>query len=185
MADELEGKRVAFLVSNEGVEERELTEPWEAVRRAGGRPELLATDGGDVQCFEHLDRVSTATVDATTDHADPADYDALVLPGGVANADNLRQDPHAVRFVRACFDTGTPVGVICHAPWILADAGVLAGRTLTSFPSLKTDLTNTGATWVDEEVRVDGRLVSSRRPDDLPAFCREIVHVFAGVAAAH
>ena len=99
MADELEGKRVAFLVSNEGVEERELTEPWEAVRRAGGRPELLATDGGDVQCFEHLDRVSTATVDATTDHADPADYDALVLPGGVANADNLRQDPHAVRFV--------------------------------------------------------------------------------------
>ena len=114
MADALEGMRIAFLVANEGVEEREPREPWEAVRRAGGRAELIAPDGGDVQCFEHLDRTGAAPVDVTTEIADPADYDALVLPGGVADADQLRLDPHAVHFVRACFDAGKPVGVICH-----------------------------------------------------------------------
>jgi protease I len=184
MADELRGIRVAFLVANEGVEEVELTEPWETVRRAGGKPELLAPQPGDVQCFEHFDLAGTAPVDLITEVADPRDYDALVLPGGVANADQIRLDHHAVRFVRACFDAGKPVAVICHGPWILTDAGVAEGRTMTSFPSLQTDLRNAGANWVDEEVHVDGRLVSSRRPDDLPAFCREIVQVFSGVGAA-
>jgi protease I len=177
--NELEGARVAFLVANEGVEQRELTEPWEAVRRAGATPVLIAPDGGDVQCFEHLDRADTAQVDVKTADADASDYDALVLPGGVANADELRTDHHAVRFVRQCFEHHKPVGVICHGPWILADAGVLDGRVITSWPSLKTDLHNAGATWIDAEVQVDGSLVSSRKPDDLPAFCREIVQVFA------
>ena len=170
-----------FLVANEGVEERELSEPWEAVRRAGGRAELLATrrwrravlraPRSYGHCARRRDHRAWPTPGTTT---------RWVLPGGVANADQLRSDPHAVHFVRACFDAGKPVGVICHGPWILADAGVLGGRTMTSWPSLKTDLQNAGATWVDEEVRVDGRLVSSRKPDDLPAFCREIVNLFAG-----
>jgi len=124
--------------------------------------------------------VAYATTLASREDADATDFDALVLPGGVAKADELRTDHRAVRFVRQCFDQGKPVAVICHGPWILADAGVLDGRTLTSWPSLKTDLHNAGATWVDEEVHVDGELVSSRKPDDLPAFCREIVQVFAG-----
>jgi protease I len=176
---ELEGVRVAFLVANEGVEQRELTEPWDAVRRAGGAPVLVAPESGTVQCFEHLDRADTAPVDVTVHDARADDFDALVLPGGVANADELRTDDDAVHFVRRVFDTGKPVGVICHGPWILAEADVLDGRTLTSWPSLETDLENAGATWVDEEVHVDGELVSSRKPDDLPAFCREIVQAFS------
>jgi protease I len=183
IVDELEGVRVAFLVANEGVEQRELTEPWEAVRRAGGEPVLLAPEPEDVQCFQHLDRADTAPVDVIVRDAHAAEYGALVLPGGVANADELRLDDDAVRFVRECFDAHRPVGVICHGPWILAEAGVVDGRTLTSWPSLQTDLRNAGATWVDEEVHVDGELVSSRKPDDLAAFCREIVHVFASTAA--
>lgn len=180
MTEELAGLRVAFLVANEGVEEAELTAPWEAVTRAGGSPQLLAPQAGGVQCFQHLDRSGTAPVDHPIADVEPADYDALVLPGGVANADQLRTDHHAVRFVRECFDAGKPVAVICHGAWILVEAGVLHGRTLTSWPSLKTDLHNAGASWVDEEVRVDGQMVSSRKPDDLPAFCRELVHLFAG-----
>jgi protease I len=179
VTDDLSGVRVAFLVANEGVEQRELTDPWDAVRRAGGEPVLLAPETGAVQCFEHLDRADVAPVDATVHDASSDEFDALVLPGGVANADELRLDDDAVRFVRRCFDRGMPVGVICHGPWILAEADVLDGRTLTSWPSLETDLENAGATWVDEEVHVDGGLVSSRKPDDLPAFCREIVHAFA------
>jgi protease I len=171
--------RVAFLVANEGVEQRELTEPWDAVRRAGGEPVLIAPDAGTVQCFEHLDKADTAPVDATVGESAPDDFQALVLPGGVANADELRADDDAVKFVRDVFDAHKPVGVICHGPWILAEADVLEGRTLTSWPSLETDLENAGATWVDEEVHVDRELVSSRKPDDLPAFCREIVEVFA------
>jgi protease I len=182
--DQLAGMRVAFLVANEGVEQRELTEPWEAVRNAGGEPVLVAPDAGNVQCFEHHDRGDLAPVDMTLGEADADDYDALVLPGGVANADELRTDHRAVRFVRRCFDRAKPVAVICHGPWILADAGVLDGRTLTSWPSLKTDLHNAGATWVDREVQVDRELVSSRKPADLPAFCREIVQVFAGARAS-
>jgi deglycase len=183
MADELDGTRVAFLVANEGVEQRELTEPWDAVRHAGATPVLLAPQAGEVQLFQHLDRAETRRADAAIAEVDPADFDALVLPGGVANADELRTDHHAVRFVRRVFEDGKPTGVICHGSWILTDAGVLEGRTLTSWPSLKTDLHNAGATWVDEEVRVDGTLVSSRKPDDLPAFCRELVKAFAPTAA--
>jgi protease I len=179
MTDELAGLTVAFLTANEGVEEAELTAPWEAVTRAGGRAELLAPEAGEVQCFQHLDRSGTAPVDHPIGEVDADDYDALVLPGGVANADEIRTDHDAVRFVRQCFEAGKPVAVICHGPWIFTDAGVASGRTLTSWPSLKTDLHNAGASWVDEEVHVDGRLVSSRKPDDLPAFCRELVHVFA------
>ena len=179
MNEDLSGVRVAFLVANEGVEQRELTEPWEAVRRAGGEPVLVAPESGEVQCFEHLYRADTVPVDVTVHDARPEDYDALVLPGGVANADELRTDDDAVRFVRRHFDDHKPVAVICHGPWILAEAEVLDGRTLTSWPSLETDLENAGATWVDEEVHVDGSLVSSRKPDDLPAFCREIVQLFA------
>jgi protease I len=179
MADELAGLRVAFLVANEGVEEAELTTPWEAVRRAGAQADLLAPEAGVVQCFQHVDRSGTAPVDQRIGDVEAADYDALVLPGGVVNADQIRTDHHAVHFVREFFEVGKPVGVICHGPWILADAGVAHGRTLTSWPSLKTDLHNAGANWVDEEVRVDGLLVSSRKPGDLPAFCRELVRVFA------
>jgi protease I len=184
VTDDLAGVRVAFLVANEGVEQRELTEPWDAVRRAGGEPVLIAPDAGTVQCFEHLDRGDSAPVDQTVHDAAPDDFDALVLPGGVANADELRTDRDAVHFVRSVFDARKPVGVICHGPWILAEADVLGGRTLTSWPSLETDLENAGATWVDEEVHVDGRLVSSRKPDDLPAFCREIVQAFATTRSA-
>jgi deglycase len=179
MAEELAGLRIAFLVANEGVEEAELRAPWEAVMRAGGQPELLAPEAGMVQCFQHVAPSGTAPVDRLIADVEPAEYDALVLPGGVVNADRIRTDHHAVRFVRGCFEAGQPVGVICHGPWILTDAGVADGRTLTSWPSLKTDLHNAGANWVDEEVRVDGLLVSSRKPDDLPAFCREVVRVFA------
>ena len=178
----LTGRRVAFLVADEGVEQAELTEPWNAVLEAGGRPALLAPHVGLVQAFRHLDRGDRFAVDSTVGAADLTDYDALVLPGGVANADSLRTDPEAVHFVRGCFDAEKPVAVICHGAWILADAGVLEGRTLTSWPSLKTDLHNAGAQWVDEEVRVDGSLVSSRKPDDLPAFCRELVLAFGAGA---
>jgi protease I len=184
MADELRDLRVAFITSNEGVEQLELTEPWSALQQAGARTELIAPKSGEVQCFNHLDPGDTWSVDRTTEDADASDYDALVLPGGVTNGDQIRTDPHAVHFVRGMFEAGKPVAVICHGPWILTDAGVANGRTLTSWPSLKTDLTNAGATWVDEEVRVDGTLVSSRKPDDLPAFCREIVEVFSRVGAA-
>ena len=179
MADELRGIRVAFVVANEGIEQVELTEPWQAGERAGGQPQLIAPEPGEAQAFRHLDKGDTFPVDRTTADADPSEYDALVLPGGVANGDQIRTDEHAVHFVRRIFEDEKPAAVICHGPWILTDAGVARGRTLTSWPSLKTDLHNAGAQWVDEEVHVDGRLVSSRKPDDLPAFCRELVRVFA------
>ena len=178
--DELHGRRVAFLVANEGVEQAELEEPWRAVTAAGGTPVLVAPSRDDVQAFRHLDRADRFPVDELAEDAAADDFDALVLPGGAANADALRTDHHAVRFVRECFDAHKPVAVICHGPWILADAGVLDGRTLTSWPSLKTDMHNAGAEWVDEEVRVDGDLVSSRKPADLPRFCLAMVDAFAG-----
>jgi protease I len=178
MAGELDGKTIAFLAT-EGVEQVELTEPWKAVQDAGGKPELLSLEPGAVQAFNHLDKADTFPVDHTVTEADAGRYDALVLPGGVANPDALRLDPGAVGFVRAFFDQAKPVAVICHGPWTLIDAGVVQGRTITSWPSLRTDLRNAGATWVDEEVHVDEGLVSSRNPGDLPAFCPKLVEEFA------
>lgn len=179
MTDELRGKKIAFLTANEGVEQIELTEPWEAVSEAGAEVELLAPESGEVQAFEHLDKGETFTATRSVDEAEAGEYDGLVLPGGVANPDQLRTHPHAVRFVRGFFEAGKPVGVICHGPWTLIEADVVKGRTLTSWPSLQTDLRNAGAEWVDEEVHVDQGLVSSRKPDDLPAFKAKIVEEFA------
>jgi len=178
MAD-LNGKKIAFLVATEGVEQVELTEPWKAVQAAGAQPELISPEQGKVQAFNHLDKGDTFEVDHTAADADASSYDGLVLPGGVANPDFLRMDENAVRFARSFFEQGKPVGVICHGPWTLVEAGVLRGRTITSWPSLRTDIENAGGKWVDEEVVVDNGLVSSRRPDDLPAFCAKIVEEFA------
>jgi protease I len=177
---DLSGKTIAFLVATEGIEQVELTEPWAAVEQAGGTPKLLSLESGKVQAFNHLDKADTFTVDAVVADADPTSYDGLVLPGGVANPDALRTDDDAVAFVRDFVESDRPVAAICHAPWTLAEAGVLRGRRLTSWPSLQTDLRNAGAEWVDEEVVVDGRLVTSRKPDDLPAFNEAMVELFAG-----
>lgn len=179
MAEQLKGKRVAFLMANEGVEQVELTEPLEAVREAGAEAELIAPEAGAIQGFNHLDKGDTFTADEAVGDADAEQFDALVLPGGVANPDQLRTKPEAVRFVRAFFEAGKPVGVICHGPWTLVEADVVRGRTLTSWPSLQTDLRNAGAEWVDEEVHVDQGLVSSRKPDDLEAFCAKVVEEIA------
>ena len=168
-------RTVAFLVAPEGIEQVELTGPWEAVTEAGARPVLLSTEDGEVQAFNHLDKGDTFPVDVLVADADVADYDALVLPGGVANPDNLRTDDDAVSFVRDFVASGKPVAAICHAPWTLVEADAVRGRTLTSWPSLQTDLRNAGATWQDEEVVVDGNLITSRKPDDLPAFNRELL----------
>jgi protease I len=179
MAGKLDGKRIAFLVAPEGIEQVELTEPWRAVEDAGGAAELISTESGEVQAFNHLDKADTFSVDKTVSDADVSDYDGLVLPGGVANPDFLRMDDGAVGFVRGFFEAAKPVGVICHGPWTLVEADVLKGRTITSWPSLKTDIENAGGNWVDEEVHVDAGLTSSRNPDDLPAFCAKIVEEFA------
>ena len=177
MAGKLDGKTIAFLAT-EGVEQVELTEPWKAVEDAGGRPELISLEEGEVQAFNHLDRGDTFRADRAVADADASAYDGLVLPGGVANPDFLRADENAVAFVRAFFDQAKPVAAICHGPWTLVEADVLRGRTITSWPSVKTDIRNAGATWVDEEVHVDQGLVSSRKPDDLPAFCAKLVEEF-------
>lgn len=171
----LQSKKVGFVVANEGVEQVELTEPWKAVQDAGATPVLLAPAPGTVQAFNHLDKADSFEVDQPVGEADPDEFAAIVLPGGVANPDQLRTDPDAVRFVRTIVESGRPVAAICHAPWTLAEAGVLVGRRLTSWPSLRTDLSNAGATWVDEELVVDGNLITSRKPDDLPAFCKELI----------
>lgn len=180
---ELQGRRVAFLFA-EGVEQVELTEPLRALRERGADTTLISQSAGEVQMFNHLDRGETVTADTAVADADASHFDALVLPGGVANPDQLRTDPDAVAFVRRFFDQHKPVGVICHGPWSLIEAGVVNGRTLTSWPSLKTDLRNAGAEWVDREVQVDGPLVSSRKPDDLPAFCAQVIErIRAGAGA--
>ncbi len=175
MSENLSGRKVAFLVAQEGAEQVELTEPWNAVRRAGGQPELVSVHHGSVQAFQHLDRGDTFPVDKVVTEVSAEDYDALVLPGGVANPDALRMVPNAVRFVREFVIHNKPVAAICHAPWVLVEAGVVGGRRVTSYPSLATDLRNAGAQWVDEEVVVDAGLVTSRRPRDLPAFCGTLV----------
>jgi protease I len=173
MAD-LTGKRIAFLATDM-VEQVELTEPWKAVEQAGGKPELVSLDEGEIQGFNHYDKADKFTVDRAVADATPDDYDALVLPGGVGNPDTLRMDENAVQFVRGFVEGSKPVAVICHGPWTLVEADVVRGRTLTSFPSVKTDIRNAGGNWVDQEVVVDGNIVSSRKPDDLPAFCRTLV----------
>ncbi|MEA2153049.1 MAG: protease [Solirubrobacteraceae bacterium] len=188
MAEDLNGKKIAFLMAQEGVEEVELTTPWEAVERAGATPVLIAPEEGKVQSMQHLDKSATYPVDKTLAEADPSDYDGVVLPGGVANPDELRTEPKAVEFLQRFFAEGKPVGVICHGPWTLVEADLVRDRTLTSWPSLRTDIRNAGGNWVDEEVVVDEGLVSSRKPDDLAAFCAKIVEEFAegehGVAEA-
>jgi protease I len=182
MANELQGRRIAFVIANEGAEQVELTEPWQAVQDAGGTPELLAPQPGQAQAFNHLDKADTFQVDRAVGDADPAGYDALVLPGGVANPDQLRTVPEAVGFVRAMFQAGKPAAVICHGPWTVVEADLVRGRTLTSWPSLRTDIRNAGGTWVDTEVQVctagPNVLVTSRNPDDLPAFCKQLVEEF-------
>ena len=174
MAGKLEGKRVAFLATD-GVEQVELTEPWKAVEEEGGTPELISLEEGEIQGVNHLDKADTFAVDTTVADADASDYDGLVLPGGVANPDFLRADEDAVAFARAFFEAGKPVAAICHGPWTLVEADVVRDRTLTSWPSLRTDIRNAGGNWVDEEVHVDSGFVTSRKPDDLPAFCEKLV----------
>jgi len=175
----LEGKQVAFLVSKEGVEQVELTEPWKAVREAGATPRLISTEPGKVQAFNHLTTADTFAVDETAAEADPGSYAALVLPGGVANGDLLRWQEPARDFVRRFVATGRPVAVICHGGWILIDVDVVRGRRITSWPSMTVDFRNAGAEWLDDQLVVDPggqfTLVSSRKPDDLPAFCAELV----------
>ena len=177
MADKLQGKRVAFLATDM-VEQVELTEPWKAVKDAGGTPELVSLKEGEIQGFDHYDKADTFKVDRTVEEARAEDYDALVIPGGVGNPDTMRTDENAVQLVRDFFEQGKPVGVICHGPWMLVEAGVVRGRKVTSWPSLQTDIRNAGGDWVDQEVVVDEGLVTSRKPDDLPAFNEKIVEEF-------
>lgn len=172
---DLSGKTIAFLVAPEGIEQVELTEPWSAVEKAGATPRLLSTESGEVQAFNHLDPADTFGVDQVVAEASVDEYDALVLPGGVANPDVLRMDEAAVSFVRQFMESGKPVAAICHAPWTLAEADVVRERRLTSWPSLRTDLKNAGATWVDEELVIDQNLITGRKPDDLPAFCKALI----------
>ena len=162
--------KVAFLTATEGVEAVELTDPWEALRNAGHDTELISTESGTVQLFNHLDKTETQKVDKVVKDVSVDDYDALVLPGGVANPDELRTNDDAVQFVKDFVASGKPVAAICHAPWTLVEANVVKGRTLTSWPSLKTDIENAGGTWVDHDVWVEGNLITSRNPNDLPAF---------------
>ena len=178
MPKELQGKRVAF-IATDMVEQVELTEPWRAVEEAGATPELISIKPGKVQGFNHYDKADEFDVDRTIEEAQPEEYDGLVLPGGVGNPDQLRMDENVVSFVRAFVDSGKPVAAICHAPWTLIEAGVVRDRKLTSFPSLRTDIRNAGGNWVDQEVVVDDGLVTSRKPDDLRAFCAKAIEAFA------
>jgi protease I len=175
---ELSGKRIAFLATDM-VEQVELTEPWKAVEEAGGQPELVSLEEGEIQGFNHYDKADKFPVDKVVGEVTSDDYDGLVLPGGVGNPDTLRMDEDAVRFARTFVEAGKPVAVICHGPWTLVEADVVRDRTLTSFPSVKTDIKNAGGNWVDQEVVVDDGLISSRNPDDLPAFCKTLVEEFA------
>jgi protease I len=178
MAGELDGMKVAVLATD-GVEQVELDRPWQALEEAGAEPELVSLATGQITAYDHIDKAETKQVDLDVSSADPDDYAALVLPGGVINGDFVRADADAVAFVKAFFEAGKPVAAICHAPWVLAEADVVRGRRMTSWPSLQTDLRNAGAKWVDEEVVVDGNLVTSRKPDDLDAFTAAMVEQFA------
>jgi protease I len=178
MANRLEGKRIAVLATD-GVEQVELTQPLEAARQAGATVHLISLQSGTIQGFSHFDKGDTFPVDKEIGEVRASDYDALILPGGVANPDRLRTDKKAVQFVREFMAADKPVAAICHALWMLVEADSVAGRTLTSWPSLKTDIRNAGGEWVDRPVQIDGRLITSRKPDDLPAFCRALVDGFA------
>jgi deglycase len=180
----LDGKKIAFVVAPEGIEQVELTEPWKVVQQGGGQPYLLVAAGDvqQVQAFNHLDKADAFRVDLPVSRAGVEDYDGLVLPGGVANGDEVRTDSDAVAFAKGFLETGKPVAAICHGGWVLVETGDLRGRRMTSWPSLKTDIRNAGGQWVDEEVVVDtngpGPLISSRKPDDLPAFTKAIADAF-------
>src|SRR3954452_1276267 len=176
---DLNGKRIAILTANEGAEQVEYTEPRKALEEAGATVELIAPEKGEVQMFNHLDKADTFQADKAVGDASADDYDGLMLPGGVANPDNLRTDEDAIQFVQGFVNAGKPIAAICHAPWTLVEADAVKGRTLTSFPSIKTDIENAGGTWVDEEVHVDQGLVTSRKPDDIPAFNDKMIEEFA------
>lgn len=176
--DVLGGLRVAFLATDM-VEAAELVEPWNALKDAGATVELISNKTGRIQLFKHYDKADTFPIDRQVTEVSASDYDALMLPGGVGNPDTMRRIPVAVRFVRDFFDAGKPVAAICHSLWLLAEADVARGRTMTSWPSLRTDMLNAGAEWVDEEVVIDGNLVTSRKPDDIPAFNPEMIKLFA------
>ena len=178
MRKDLHGKRIAFLLTD-GFEEVELTQPRKALDEAGAKTEIVSPAKGEIQGMNHNDKGDKFKVDIALDKADPEDFDALVLPGGVMNADELRTYPDAVSFVKAFFDQGKPVAAICHAPWMLVEAKVVSGRTLTSWPSLQTDIRNAGGKWVDHEVVQDGQLTTSRKPDDIPMFNRKVLDAFA------
>jgi deglycase len=178
MASELSGKRVAAIVAK-GFEQVELIEPKQALEAAGAKVEIISPEQGRVRGWNHTDWGTDVTVDETIDTARPDDYDALLLPGGVMNPDHLRMNPKVVAFVRTMFESGKPVASICHGPWTLIEADCVRGYRVTSYPSIKTDLKNAGAHWVDEEVVTDRGLVTSRRPGDIPAFNRKMIEEFA------
>lgn len=178
MAEKLNGKKVAILVAD-GFEQVELTAPREALDAAGAKTEIISPKAGEVEGWNHYDKGDKFPVDVELNAANPADYDALLLPGGVANPDQLRAMPEAVQFVKAFFDAGKPVAAICHGPWTLVEAGVVKNREMTSYNSIKTDLINAGAKWVDEAVVTDNGLVTSRQPDDIPAFNKKMIEEFA------
>jgi protease I len=179
MADVLKDKKVAILAADmfEGVE---LEEPRKALEDAGADVEVVSIHDGEIKGFDHFDPANTVKVDRTVEEVSPDDYDALLVPGGVGNPDQLRGDQNAVAFVRGFHDAGKPMAVICHGPWVLVESGVVRGKRVTSWPTLETDIRNAGGDWVDEEVVVDGNVVTSRKPDDIPAFNREMLRIFSG-----
>jgi protease I len=179
----LKGKKVAIIAADM-VERVELEKPREALEQAGATTELLSIKPGEIEAFDHFDKAKKIKVDRLVEEADASEYDALMIPGGVGNPDQLRGDENVVSFVREFFEAGKPVAAICHAPWVLVEAGVVRGRTLTSWPTLQTDIRNAGGNWVDKEVVVDGNLVTSRKPDDIPAFNKKMIELFAKGATA-
>ena len=178
MAEQLKGKKIAILATD-GFEQVELTEPKKALEQAGAKTEVISPKSGEIKGWKFTDWGDKVKVDKTLDQAKSEDYDALVLPGGVINPDHLRMEPKAVQFVKEFAQSGKPVAAICHGPWTLIEAGIVRGKTITSWPSLKTDLKNAGANWVDEQVVEDGNLITSRKPDDIPAFSRKVIEKVA------
>jgi protease I len=179
VTDVLKGKKVAILAADM-FERVELEEPRKALEDAGADVEVVSIHDGEIKGFDHFDPANTVKVDRTVDEVSPDDYDALLIPGGVGNPDQLRGDENSVAFVREFNDAGKPMAVICHGPWVLVEAGVVRGKRVTSWPTLETDIRNAGGDWVDEEVVVDGNIVTSRKPDDIPAFNREMLRIFSG-----